>query len=249
MAPTTAEAPTAAPRLRYWAPRGVYRPQADTRLLGQAMRREGITAETDVLDLCTGSGILAVEAARLGGRVTAVDISWRSITTAWLNGLLNGQALRVRHGDLAAAVPGRRFDLVIANPPYVPGPGPVPPKGPGRAWDGGANGRLFIDHICDTSPTLLRPAGTLLIVHSHLCGIGATLTRMERAGLRADVVDRARLPFGRILRSRIAWLREQGLAADDTTEELVVIRGERLNAPAVPECGATSPAFGGGRAK
>ncbi|WP_261717417.1 HemK2/MTQ2 family protein methyltransferase [Streptomyces sp. FZ201] len=214
------------PPLRYWVPRGVYRPQTDTRLLGRALRRERVTSGTEVLDLGTGSGVLAVEAARLGGRVTAVDISWRGLLTAWSNALLNGLTLRVRHGDLAAAVPGRRFDLVISNPPYVPAPGPVPPKGPARAWDAGDNGRRFIDRICDTAPTLLRPDGTLLMVHSHLCGIDTTLTRLERAGLRARVVDRTSLPYGPVLRSRLGWLREQHLADADTTEELVVIRGE-----------------------
>ncbi|WP_406726390.1 HemK2/MTQ2 family protein methyltransferase [Streptomyces sp. GD-15H] len=190
------------------------------------MRRERITDETDVLDLGTGSGLLAVEAAQLGGRVTAVDISWRAIATTWLNARLNGQTLRVRHGDLETAVPGRRFDLVITNPPYVPAPSTAPPRGPARAWDAGSDGRLLIDRICDSAPTVLRPKGTLLIVHSHLCGVDATLTRLEEAGLRPEVVDRARLPFGQVLRSRLAWLREQGLTADGTTEELVVIRAE-----------------------
>ncbi|WP_327318662.1 HemK2/MTQ2 family protein methyltransferase [Streptomyces sp. NBC_01235] len=221
-----AEPLTAAPQLRCWVPRGVYPPQADTRLLERAMRRERITGETDVLDLGTGSGLLAVEAARLGGRVTAVDISWRAIAATWLNALLNGQSLHVRHGDLATAVPGRRFDLVTANPPYVPAPSATPPRGLARAWDAGRDGRLLIDRICDTAPTVLRPTGTLLIVHSHLCGVGATLTRLEQAGLRAAVVERTRLPFGRVLRSRLAWLRDQGLTADGTTEELVVIRAE-----------------------
>lgn len=222
----TTEALTAAPGLRCWVPRGVYAPQTDTRLLRRAMGREHITAETDVLDLATGSGLLAVEAARLGGRVTAVDISWRALAATRLNALLNGQTLRVRQGDLAAAVSGRRFDLVVTNPPYVPAPGTAPARGPARAWDAGRDGRLLIDRICDTAPTVLRPTGALLIVHSHLCGIDATLSRLERAGLRAEVVDRAVLPFGRVLRSRLAWLREQGLTADGTTEELVVIRAE-----------------------
>ncbi|WEO99963.1 HemK2/MTQ2 family protein methyltransferase [Streptomyces sp. FXJ1.172] len=223
----TAEALPAAPRLRCWVPRGVYPPQADTRLLERALRRERVTGETDVLDLGTGSGVLAVEAARRGGRVTAVDISRRAVAVTWLNALLNGETLRVRRGDLAKAVPGLRFDLVIANPPYVPAPTATTPRGLARSWDAGANGRLLIDRICDAVPSVLRPTGTLLIVHSDLCGVDATLTRLEEAGLRPEVVDRARLPFGRVLRSRLAWLREQGLTtADGTTEELVVIRGE-----------------------
>ncbi|GGI93938.1 hypothetical protein GCM10010121_000370 [Streptomyces brasiliensis] len=167
---------------RCWVPRGVYAPQADTRLLRRAMRREEITCRTDVLDLGTGSGVLAAEAARLGARVTAVDISWRAVGAAWINALLNGQTVRVRHGDMAAAVPGRRFDLVVANPPYVPAPCDSP-RGSARAWDAGRDGRLLIDRICDAAPTVLRSRGTLLIVQSHLCGIDDTLARLGRAGL------------------------------------------------------------------
>ncbi|WP_330456013.1 methyltransferase [Streptomyces sp. NBC_00820] len=222
----TASTVTLSPRLRCWAPWGVYVPQTDTRLLGRAMRREKITSRTEVLDLGTGSGLLAVEAARLGGRVTAVDISWRAVATAWCNALLNGQTVRVRHGDLTSAVPGCRFDLVVTNPPYVPSPAHVQPRGRSRAWDAGQDGRLLIDRICDAAPAVLRPAGTLLIVHSHLCGVDDTLARLRQAGLHGEVVDRARLPFGRVLRSRLTWLRERGLTAGSTTEELVVIRAE-----------------------
>ncbi|MFF4832519.1 HemK2/MTQ2 family protein methyltransferase [Streptomyces sp. NPDC001315] len=222
----TVDSLTAAPRLRCWTPPGVYRPQTDTALLTRALRRERITSRTKVLDLGTGSGALAVEAARRGARVTAVDISWRALAAAWCNALLNGQTVRVRHGDLASAVAGCRFDLVVTNPPYVPAPGGAPPRGRARAWDAGTDGRLLIDRICAVAPTVLRPAGTLLMVHSHLNGVEETLARFRAAGLHAEVVDRVRLPFGRVLRSRLTWLRERGLVADRTTEELVVIRAE-----------------------
>ncbi|WP_330347929.1 HemK2/MTQ2 family protein methyltransferase [Streptomyces sp. NBC_00582] len=215
------------PRIRCWTPPGVYRPQTDTGLLGRAMRRERITRRTEVLDLGTGSGALAVEAARRGARVTAVDISWMALAAAWCNALLNGRTVRVRHGDLASAVPGRRFDLVVTNPPYVPAPpGAGPPRGSARAWDAGTDGRLHIDRICAAAPAVLRPEGRLLMVHSHLSGVEETLTRLRATGLRAEVVDRTRLPYGRVLHSRLAWLRERGLAAGATTEELVVIRAE-----------------------
>ncbi|MFE0509088.1 HemK2/MTQ2 family protein methyltransferase [Streptomyces sp. NPDC058964] len=222
----TVESLTASPRFRCWIPPGVYRPQTDTGLLSRALRQERITRRTEVLDLGTGSGVLAVEAARRGARVTAVDISWRALATAWCNALMNGQVVRVRHGDMASAVRGRRFDLVVTNPPYVPTPGDAAPRGRARAWDAGADGRLLIDRICTSAPALLRPAGTLLMVHSHLSGVEETLARFGAAGLRADVVDRVRLPFGRVLRARLAWLRECGLAGDHATEELVVIRAE-----------------------
>ncbi|MGW2787483.1 HemK2/MTQ2 family protein methyltransferase [Streptomyces populi] len=218
--------PVTAARFRCWIPPGVYRPQTDTGLLGRALRREPITGGTEVLDLGTGSGALAVEAGRLGARVTAVDISWLALAAAWCNGLLNGQRVKVRHGDLTAAVPGRRFDLVVTNPPYVPAPGDGPPRGRVRAWDAGTDGRLLIDRICAATPSVLRPAGRLLMVHSHLSGVEETLARLHAGGLRAEVVERTRLPFGPVLRSRLGWLRERGLLEDRTNEELVVIRAE-----------------------
>ncbi|MFJ6657584.1 HemK2/MTQ2 family protein methyltransferase [Streptomyces sp. NPDC091377] len=224
----TSESLTRTPPPRCWTATGVYRPQDDTRLLRRALRREGVTDGAEVLDLCTGSGVLAVESALLGGRVTAVDISRRAVFSARCNALLNRRRVTVRRGDLAAAVQGRRFDLVISNPPYVPSPHPGPARGAARAWDAGADGRLLVDRVCDAAPALLRPGGALLLVHSHLCGVEPTLSRLDRHGLRAGVVDRAQLPFGRILRSRLAWLRERGLVTDRTplTEELVVIRAE-----------------------
>lgn len=229
----TVESLSPVPGFRCWTPPGVYRPQTDTGLLRRALYRERITGRTEVLDLGTGSGALAVEAARMGGRVTAVDISWCALVSAWFNALLNGQVVRVRHGDLASAVPGRRFDLVVTNPPYVPAPpADGPPRGPARAWDAGTDGRLLTDRICAAAPTVLRPAGRLLMVHSHLSGVEETLVRLREAGLRARVVDRTRLPFGRVLLSRLGWLRERGLVADDAdgraTEELVVIRAEHI---------------------
>jgi release factor glutamine methyltransferase len=209
-------------------PPGVYAPQWDTGLLARALRREGIGSGTEVLDLGTGSGALAVQAARLGARVTAVDISWPAVLTARVNALLAGQRVRVRRGDLTDAVPGRSYDLVVSNPPYVPSPsGRLPRRGRARAWDAGHDGRAFLDRICAAAPAVVRPAGALLIVHSGLCGVRATLRSLADAGLRASVTDRALVPYGPILRRRQRWLVREGLLEGDANgEELVVIRAE-----------------------
>lgn len=221
---TETRPPSASPNLRTLP--GVYEPQDDTRLLTEAMRREDIGPGTEVLDLGTGSGALAVEAARLGARVTAVDISWRAVATARFNAMIRRQNISVRRGDLVSAVPGRSFDLVVSNPPYVPSPDKWPPKGAARSWDAGPDGRLLLDRICAAAPTVLRPSGVLLVVHSGLCDVEATLERLTCAGLSASVTERALIPFGRVLRSRLAWLRAQGLPATTTLEELVVVRAE-----------------------
>jgi release factor glutamine methyltransferase len=126
-------------------------------------------------------------------------------------------------------VRGRSFDLILANPPYVPAPDSrCRPHGSSRAWDAGRDGRLVLDRICRDAPALLRPGGVLLVVHSALSDPGRTLVRLRAAGLKAAVVRRRWIAFGPVLRARQGWLRERGLLdAADEREELVVIRAER----------------------
>ncbi|MGW2181629.1 HemK2/MTQ2 family protein methyltransferase [Streptomyces sp. NPDC001732] len=208
---------------------GVYAPQSDTGLLMTALEREGVRPGTDVLDLGTGSGALALRAAQLGGRVTAVDIVRRAVVTARLNALLHHRRITVRRGDLTSAVGGRSYDLVLCNPPYVPSPrAGVPARGASRAWDAGPDGRAVVDRVCDKTPTMLRRGGVLLMVHSGLCDPDATVRRLSRAGLETSVSARTRIPPGPVLRSRMRWLRARELmTADDGYEELVVIRAEQ----------------------
>ncbi|MFD3546328.1 HemK2/MTQ2 family protein methyltransferase [Streptomyces sp. NPDC058655] len=205
---------------------GVYRPQADTRLLRDALALEDLGPTTQLLEIGTGTGALALAAAAEGARVTAVDVSWPAVATARLNALRQRLPLRVLHGDFAVRTRGRRFDMVLANPPYVPSPqARIPSRGPERAWDAGTDGRHVIDRICADAPALLRPGGVLLMVHSGMCGAEKTLDHLERAGLAAEVTARASVPWGPVLRSRRAWLQARGLAdSGDEQEELVIIR-------------------------
>ncbi|MEU9237599.1 HemK2/MTQ2 family protein methyltransferase [Streptomyces subrutilus] len=207
---------------------GVYRPQADTLLLAEALSQEKLGPRTDALEIGTGTGALALHAAGRGARVTAVDVSWPAVVTARLNSLRRRLPLRVLHGDFEERTAGRRFDLVVTNPPYVPAPGTrLPSHGPERAWDAGPDGRGVIDRICASAPALLRPGGVLLMVHSGMCGAEETVERLAGAGLAAEVTARASVPWGPVLRSRRRWLEQQGLAAEaEEWEELVIIRAE-----------------------
>lgn len=208
---------------------GVYAAQGDTFLLLDALRREGVGPATRVLDIGTGSGALAVAAARLGARVTAVDVSRRALGTAWVNAVLRGRRIDVRRGSLLDPVRGRRFDLVVSNPPYVPSPVErLPDHGVARAWDAGPQGRALLDRLCRDVPAVLAPGGTVLLVQSALCGVAATCAALERGGLRARVVERLRQPFGPVMRARAAWFEREGLIGPgQRDEELVVVRGER----------------------
>lgn len=211
-------------------PPGVYRAQDDTSLLVDEMVRGGHATGRAVLDLGTGSGALAVAAALAGAAsVDAVDISLRSVLAARANSALHGAGLRVHHGDLFAPVAGRRFDLVLSNPPYVPSRGALLPRHRmGRCWDAGPDGRALLDRICDGAPAALAPDGVLLIVQSEFSGEHATLARLAAAGLAPEVAGRSRIPFGPVLRERLPLLRSAGLLpAGQADEGLVVITARR----------------------
>ncbi|HEY0638101.1 MAG TPA: HemK2/MTQ2 family protein methyltransferase [Pseudonocardiaceae bacterium] len=208
---------------------GVYRPQADTWLLARALGEAGVPAGGRVLDIGTGTGALALTAALAGAAsVTAVDISRRAVLTARLNAALRRLPVRVHHGDVR--VTSGPFDVVLANPPYVPaGRADLPTRGRARAWDAGLDGRAVIDRLCAAAPALVAPGGMLLLVHSALCGVRATLDRLELAGLHACVIGRHLEPFGPVLRARRDLLRSRRLITDDQQhEELVVIRADHI---------------------
>ncbi|MGV9410022.1 HemK2/MTQ2 family protein methyltransferase [Nocardia sp. NPDC003693] len=208
---------------------GVYRPQADTRLLAGALAVAGIPPRSRVLDVCTGTGALAISAARLPvATVTAVDISRGALASAWLNSRLRGVDIELVRGDFRSVLRGRRFDLVLANPPYVPCGDAEPPRGAARSWDAGVDGRSLIDSLCRLMPEILSGTGTLLMVHSAMCGVDETLTRLRTTGLKAATVARASVPFGPVLRERAGWLVDRGLIRPgQNREELVVIRADR----------------------
>lgn len=205
---------------------GVLRPPSDAFMLADHLRREHLDERSSVLDLCAGSGILAVVAAQTGaGQVTAVDISRRAVIATRLNSRLNGVHVRTVRGDLFAAVPGERFDVIASNPPYlVSASDALPRRGAKRAWDAGTSGRAFLDRICDRAQHHLSPGGALLIVHSSLCSEQATVDALARRGYDVRIVERHRGPLGARMQARVAMLRGRGLLGEETAEDIVVVR-------------------------
>lgn len=208
---------------------GVYRPQPDTWLLARAMTEAALPDGARVLDACTGTGALAIHAARTGAAaVTAVDLSRAAVTSAWLNSRLHGVRLELLCGDVTEVVSGRTFDVIVANPPYVPSEEPRPTGRAARAWDAGRHGRSLLDPLCAMMPRLLTTGGTALMVHSALSGTATSLRQLRSGGLKATVVARTMIPFGPVLARRSSWLRDHGLIRPGQQhEELVVIRADR----------------------
>ena len=204
---------------------GVFRPISDSWMLVEAVQAEPALQRRATLDLCTGSGIVAVAAARAGAKAAAVDVSKRALASAWLNARRNGCRVDVRRGHLFDAVGSELFDLITANPPYVPSPdGPEHARGAARAWEAGADGRALLDEICDRAWRHLRPGGALLVVHSSLIGDDRTLDRLRESGLEPTIIDRRRGPLGPLMEAQ----QRTGLVrADARHEDLVCIRAVR----------------------
>jgi release factor glutamine methyltransferase len=217
--------PGTSPLVRLFTLPGVFRPRPDSWMLARALRAERLRPGSRVLDACTGSGLLAVTAALDGAQATAVDVSRRAVLCAALNARLNGVRVRALCGDLLAPVRGQRFDAIVSNPPYLPGDDELPKRGPSRAWDAGRDGRAILDRLCAEAPAHLRAGGVLLVVHSSLCDVEATLGALRAGGLRAEVAERHHGALGPLLRARAPQLEARGLlAAGDREEDVVIVR-------------------------
>lgn len=201
-------------------------------MLADAMRAEGLPGKR-VADICTGTGALAISAAKGGAAsVSAVDLTWHAALCARVNSKVNGAAVEVLRGDLFAPLGGRRFDIIVSNPPYIPADSDeLPLRGPNIPLDAGRDGRALLDRICRAAPAHLNPGGAILVVHSSICGTEQTVEDFARSGLSPDVVVREPGKLGPVMTARARMMRERGLLGDEDLEEIVVVRGrlsERL---------------------
>ena len=113
-----------------------------------------------VLDLCSGSGVQALVASRYARDALGIDLNPRAIRFARFNAQLNGiRNARFIEGDLFSAIPGQAFDVILANPPFVPSP-----EADLKFRDGGAQGESVLSRIIEGAASHLKPTGKLHIV-------------------------------------------------------------------------------------
>lgn len=213
----------------------VYQPQDDSYLLVDMMHETALIEGRRVLDLCTGSGFVAIAAAQMGcASVTAFDICPHAVRCSRGNAAVAGVTVDVREGSWLSALDSAPFDVVVSNPPYVP----TPPgaeldvicssAGPSWAWNAGLDGRLILDPLCQSAPKLLRDGGSLLLVHSALASVAQSLESLRTGGLKTKVIASKWIPFGPVMSARASWLEDTGLIPyGRREEELVVIRADK----------------------
>jgi methylase of polypeptide subunit release factors len=162
--------------------------QLDTRIVSEG---------AEVLDMGTGSGVCALFAARLARRVVAVDINPAAVRCAGLNVVLNHceHVVEVRHGDLFAALPGERFDLILFNPPFIRG---TPRDDRDRAWRSTDVAERFASGL----PAHLKPGGSVLVLLSTFGDPSFFLEEFHRQRLRISL-----FAARRFVNERLAILR------------------------------------------
>ena len=150
-------------------------PRADTEtLVDAALKVLQAPSGVSILDLGTGSGCIAVALAHAtaGARVTAVDASPAALEIARRNALAHEMQIEFLHGDWFSAVEGRKFHLIVSNPPYIATGDPHLDRGdlrfePPGALASGADGLGDIRRIVADAPGFLFPGGWLLFEHGH----------------------------------------------------------------------------------
>jgi release factor glutamine methyltransferase len=176
---------------------GVFVPRPETEALLEWALARPLPDNPVIVDLCTGSGALALALAtqRPAARVIAVDDSDEALAYARRN--LSGTAVEVVRADVTAAgllneLDGR-VDLLVANPPYIPLGADLDPEvaqhDPHHALFGGEDGMAVIDHLAGVAARLLRQGGFCAVEHDDTTS-GRTVDAFRRAGGFVDVTAR-----------------------------------------------------------
>lgn len=151
-------------------------PRPETELLVDiALRKKvGAGATAALLDLGTGSGCIAVTLAleMRGAQVTAVDASAAALLIAGQNARRHGVRVRLLQSDWLTALADERFDLIVANPPYIADADPHLAAGdlryePREALASGRDGLGAIRRIVVDAPQHLMPGGQLWLEHGY----------------------------------------------------------------------------------
>jgi len=170
----------------------VYQPGEDSYLLLGSM---SIPPGSTVLDMGTGSGILALHAAKKAKKVLAVDISRQAVENLRRLSLPN---IQVRRSDLFQNVK-ERFDVILFNPPYLPREPPLDPQ-----WSGGIG---IINRFLSQARSRLRPGGRIFLLVSSQTGMEDVKQTLHSLGYSYRTVAHRNMFFEKLYVLRCASLK------------------------------------------
>jgi len=169
----------------------VYAPGEDSHLLAANLRAE---KGDYVLDMGTGTGIQAIVAAQTAEKVLAVDINPRALKIAKENAERNNaKNIEFCESDLFSKLKkSERFDLIVFNPPYLPG---TERDILGKAWAGGSRGREVIDRFIDSFSDHLSDAGRVELLVSSLNDLAIVRKKFRKKGFSTRIIAKEKLWF------------------------------------------------------
>ena len=164
----------------------VYNPAEDSYLLADNLE---INAGQSVLEIGTGSRIVAMYASRLTDRITVTDINFDACELARRNFEDNGiEGIEILFGNMFEPVGNRKFDVILFNTPYLPTEDDdVIDDTINYAFDGGVNGRKVIDLFLDEVGNHLNDGGIVQLIQSSLSGNQETLQKLDELGFIAEI--------------------------------------------------------------
>jgi release factor glutamine methyltransferase len=175
----------------------VYEPAEDTFLFAENLK----VKKTDkVLEIGTGTGIIAIISSKKTEKVVAVDINEYAVECTRKNSDINKSNIDVRLGDLFDPVKDEKFDLILFNTPYLPtNEDERVDDELEAAWDGGADGRLVIDRFIKELTVHLNPGGRVQLVQSSLSNIEETTGRLMELGFEVSLTASERFFFEEVV--------------------------------------------------
>jgi release factor glutamine methyltransferase len=157
----------------------VYNPSDDSYLL---LKVVDVSPDESLLEMGTGTGLVAVHAAKLGAKVTGVDINPHAVDCARRNAARNNVRLEIVRGDLFDKILGS-FDVIAFNPPYLPGE-TTSTTWIEKAWSGGEEGSEVAIRFLRDAWRHLNPGGRIYIILSSVGGLMSVLkAAKERYGM------------------------------------------------------------------
>ena len=164
----------------------VYIPAEDSYLLAENLE---IKPDQSVLEIGTGSGIVAMYASRLSDSITVTDINFDACELARKNFEANDiEGIEILFGNMFEPVENRKFDVILFNTPYLPTEeGEVLDDTINYAFDGGLNGRKVIDLFLNEVSNHLNDGGIVQMIQSSLSGNEETLQKFDEMGFISEI--------------------------------------------------------------
>lgn len=166
----------------------VYMPAEDSYMLADNLK---IKPGDSVLEIGTGTGIVAMYASKITDKITVTDINFDAVQLAEENFKANNiENIEILFGNLFEPVKDRKFDVILFNTPYLPTDNDdVIEDSLNYAFDGGLNGRKVIDLFLDEVKNHLNPKGIVQLIQSSLSDNEKTLDRLDEMGFIAEIAE------------------------------------------------------------